>query len=243
MKKTKAVILASGGIDSTVIAYMYAEKGYDLHLLGFDYGQRHAERELQALSDISKALPPSTTLEVVSLKGIIRFSDSALSPKGTDVPEGHYKDDSMLATVVPNRNSTMLTVATGIAIEQEANLVAIGIQGGRETIYSDSHPTYFRYMARALVSGVRGQAVKKFSIEAPLGLLSKKDIIDTGERLGVPFSLTYSCYKGGAIHCGCCGTCVKRAEAFLLAGITDPTEYADKEFVLAALKGQTDVRN
>lgn len=225
------VVVASGGMDSATLAYHYAARGDRLRLVGFDYGQRH-RRELQSLDAIGERL--RADVSVVDLTGLTaHLHGSALTdPARVDVPDGHYAEHTMRATVVPNRNAIMLAIATGIAVAEGASTVATGVHAGDHFIYPDCRPAFFDPFVDAMRAGNDGFAVDGFTLEAPFITMSKAEIAAYGARLGVDYRLTWSCYKGGAIHCGRCGTCVERFEAFRLAEVDDPTVYEDSQFAL-----------
>lgn len=224
----KAVLIVSGGMDSATLAYLYARRYDELHLVGFDYGQRHI-KELDSLRAIAKNLNATVSLiDLSHLKNHLR--GSSLTSDDIAVPDGHYAEESMRITVVPNRNAIMLSIATGIAVAEGAEVVATGVHGGDHFIYPDCRPPFINSMAQAIKYGTEGHALPNFRLEAPFLHLTKSDIASIGNDLGVPYEQTWSCYKGGEIHCGRCGTCVERAEAFYLAGVSDPTEYEDTEF-------------
>ena len=229
-----AVILASGGMDSVTLAYHYADQGHELILCGFDYGQRHS-KELDSLTAISGIL--GATLRIVYLKHLKEMlHGSALTSDDVDVPDGHYQKETMKATVVPNRNAIMLSIATGIGVAEKAEVIATGIHSGDHFIYPDCRPGFFEPFAEAMKAGNEGMTVPGFRLEAPFVTWSKADIARHGSALGVPYEMTWSCYKGGEIHCGCCGTCVERIEAFMLAGVDDPTPYRDTTFAIKELE-------
>jgi 7-cyano-7-deazaguanine synthase len=199
----KAIAIVSGGMDSVTLAYMLKSQGYDLHMLSFDYGQKH-NKELHFASLCARRL--NAKHDVISLSSITPFlSSSSLTNDEVAVPEGHYTADNMKSTVVPNRNAIMLTVAYAVAVHSMADIVAFGVHSGDHAIYPDCRTELHLY--------------------APFVGIGKHDIAALGAKLGVPYVETWSCYKGGEIHCGKCGTCVERKEAFELAGVLDPTEY------------------
>ncbi|MQS38314.1 7-cyano-7-deazaguanine synthase QueC [Streptomyces katsurahamanus] len=220
----RAVLIASGGMDSTVTAYDLASRGIAVTLLSFDYGQRHRV-ELDYLEKIAARM--RVPHERVDLTGVGRLlAGSALTDASVEVPDGHYSDASMRATVVANRNMIMLSVAAGLAVAQGAEIVASGAHGGDHVIYPDCRPGFFEQMNAALLAGNEGFLPDGFRLEAPFLNDAKADIARRGHELGVPFELTWSCYRGGTVHCGTCGTCTERREAFALANVTDPTRYA-----------------
>lgn len=228
----KAVLITSGGMDSATLAYHYKDKGYDLLLVGFDYGQRH-RKELQSLQNLADSL--GAEHRIVSLPITSLLHGSALTSDDVAVPDGHYAEETMRATVVPNRNAIMLSIATGIAVAEKADLVATGVHAGDHFIYPDCRPSFFIPFAQAMVAANDGFAVEGFRLEAPFIHMTKAEIAAHGNGLGVPFAETWSCYKGGDVHCGRCGTCVERIEAFLDAGVEDPTPYADRDFALTQI--------
>jgi 7-cyano-7-deazaguanine synthase len=218
-----AVVIASGGLDSTAVAYWLADKGSQLTLLSFDYGQRHG-KELEHAARIAERL--GARHEVVDLVGVGRLlGGSALTDEAVDVPDGHYTDASMRITVVPNRNAIMLSVAVGAAVACGADAVAFGAHAGDHPIYPDCRPEFFSLMERTALAGNEGFLPAGFQLLAPFLRLSKAEIVAWAAALGVPFALTWSCYKGRDRHCGTCGTCTERIEAFADAGVEDPTAY------------------
>lgn len=226
----KATLIVSGGMDSATLAYHYKSLGYKLHLVGFDYGQRHS-KELDSLALIAEDL--NADFEVVDLRHLKdSISGSSLTSDDVAVPDGHYTKETMRVTVVPNRNAIMLAIATGIAVANKSNLVATGVHSGDHFIYPDCRPEFIEAINKAFILGTEGHAQEFFHIAAPFVQITKSDIAALGSKLNVPFEKTWSCYKGGDIHCGRCGTCVERIEAFIVAQVEDPTKYAETEFAL-----------
>lgn len=220
---TTTVAIVSGGMDSVVLAHMLAHDGHDLHLLSFDYGQRHA-KELQYAQHHARIL--DATHHVVDLANITRLlHGSSLTTPDVAVPDGHYAADTMRITVVPNRNAMMLNVAAAYATSIGAQHVATGVHGGDHYIYPDCRPEFIKAVDASITLGTLGFSHKAFSVLAPFLHQTKADIVRVGAQLGVDFSMTWSCYKGGDVHCGSCGTCFERREAFQDAGVTDPTQY------------------
>lgn len=224
--KPLAVVIFSGGMDSGTLAYHMASFGCRVHLMSFNYGQRHAvELEWAALFwDKMKNHYPDTTYRTIDM-ALMGKSLMAGSSQTSDipVPEGHYAADSMKATVVPNRNMVMLSMAGAFAISQKATYLCYGAHAGDHTIYPDCRPEFIAAMREAFEQA----DFHRLTLLAPFEHATKAEIVRMGERLEVPFHRTWSCYKGGRYHCGKCGTCVERKEAFRLAKVTDPTSYED----------------
>jgi 7-cyano-7-deazaguanine synthase len=217
------IAIVSGGMDSVVLAHDLAAQGHTLHLLSFDYGQRH-RKELGYAAECAARL--GVRHDVVHLAGLARLlTGSSLTDRGVPVPEGHYAAPTMAATVVPNRNALMLAAAYAVAVAERAEHVATAVHAGDHAVYPDCRPEFIRAFDRMERAAVAGFGHPELSLLAPYIHASKADIAALGARLGVPFDRTWSCYQGGAIHCGKCGTCVERREAFDLAGLADPTAY------------------
>ncbi|PJI41946.1 7-cyano-7-deazaguanine synthase QueC [Ferrovibrio sp.] len=229
---TGVVVLCSGGIDSATLAYKVAVERKLDRLISFDYGQRH-RREIEHAARIAAAL--DVRHDVIDITALGQFlTSSSLISGGEAVPDGHYAQDNMKSTVVPNRNAIMLSIAFGIAAGAKADAVGIAVHGGDHFIYPDCRPGFidaFRAMQdRAL------EDLWNVELYSPFTATDKAGIVAEGARLGVPFDLTWSCYKGGEMHCGRCGTCVERREAFHLSGIPDPTQYEDADYWLKAIQ-------
>lgn len=223
------VAIVSGGMDSVTLAYWLHARGDTLHLLSFDYGQRHGGPELACARRAASLL--GARHDVIDLSAIRNLIGSSSLTSDQAVPDGHYAEQSMKATVVPNRNMMMLSLAASVAISEGARSIATGVHGGDHFIYPDCRPEFVQACSAAVLIGNTGFSTPGFiGIEAPFVTHDKAWIASEGDRLGVPWGDTWSCYKGGRIHCGRCGTCVERAEAFALAGVYDPTEYADPSY-------------
>lgn len=215
----KVVTTVSGGLDSVTLAHVLASGGHQLVCLSFDYGQRHV-KEIEFARACAARL--GADHHVVDLRSVgALLTGSALTDDAVAVPEGHYTDDTMRSTVVPNRNAIMLSVAVGVAVARNADAVAAAMHGGDHPIYPDCRPEFLMAAGKATTLGYNVFLI------FPFADVTKTDIVTTGARLDAPMRLTWSCYNGGAIHCGRCGTCVERYEAFRDAGVPDPTEYAD----------------
>lgn len=218
----KAVLLASGGLDSTTLASWFAYRNYDMIMLSFDYGQRHV-REIDAARAVAAWYDSEHhVIDLRSVGGLL--TGSALTDSSVPVPDGHYEEASMRATVVPNRNAIMANIAIGIASSAKADAVGLGIHAGDHAVYPDCRPEFAQALRDCARLALEGFHVPE--IVTPFVYLSKAEVALIGTRKGAPLHYSWSCYKGGEKHCGTCGTCTERKEAFLNAGITDPTEYA-----------------
>jgi 7-cyano-7-deazaguanine synthase len=216
----KVVAIFSGGMDSSTMVYQLLSHGHEVKALGFDYGQRHAV-ELDAAKKISmQAGIEYETVDLRSLGPVIAGQSSQVNLE-VEVPDGHYTEESMKATVVPNRNMIMLAVAVAHAISIDFDAIAYGAHAGDHTIYPDCRTEFVDAMKTVI--GLCDW--KQVELLTPFVDVSKADIAKIGVELKVPFAMTWSCYKGGTTHCGTCGTCVERREAFELAGFEDPTNY------------------
>jgi 7-cyano-7-deazaguanine synthase len=223
----QVVAVCSGGLDSVTLAHKVAAEAALDCLVSFDYGQRH-RKELAFARDCAARL--GVPQRVVDITDITRFlKGSALTDaESVAVPDGHYAEETMRITVVPNRNAIMLAIAFGIAAGNGASAVAAAFHSGDHFIYPDCRPGFvdaFAAMQRQALDGMWS-----IELQAPFVHLSKADIVQVGARLGVPFAETWSCYQGGTQHCGRCGTCVERQEAFDKAGVPDPTAYVDPDY-------------
>ncbi|ATG42438.1 queuosine biosynthesis protein QueC [Phaeobacter piscinae] len=227
----KTLVICSGGLDSVSLAHILAAEGQLSRLVSFDYGQRH-RKELDYAAACGQRL--GVPHEIIDMRSIgAALSGSALTDD-IDVPDGHYAEETMKVTVVPNRNAIMLTIAYGIAAAKGDTAVATAVHGGDHFIYPDCRPAFtdaFDAMQRMALDGYAD-----VSLVTPFVHRSKGDIVADGAAVNTPFAETWSCYKGGEHHCGRCGTCVERREAFDLAGVVDPTVYADPDFWRTAIK-------
>lgn len=218
-----AVLSFSGGMDSTTLAGIYHSRGYDLLLLSFNYGQRHGGREISAARSVASFYGARHhVIDLTSLSGLL--PGSALTDESVAVPDGHYAEESMRITVVPNRNAIMANIAIGVASAHRADIFALGIHAGDHAVYPDCRPEFFRALIECAARALDGFHLPV--IVAPFIESTKAEIARIGHDIKAPLGLSWSCYKGGAVHCGTCGTCVERREAFELAGVSDPTEYA-----------------
>ena len=215
----KTIVLLSGGMDSAVLLYHLRSLGHELKALGVNYGQRHS-RELESAAKI--AALTKTEFRVVDLAGLKPLlTASSLTNESISIPDGHYEAESMKVTVVPNRNMIMLSIASGWAISEKFDGVAFAGHGGDHAIYPDCRESF----CAPLDSALRVADWHPIELLRPFIEWKKSDICARGAQLNVPFDLTWSCYKGGEKHCGTCGTCTERREAFMLAAVKDPTIY------------------
>ncbi len=217
----KALVLFSGGLDSTVLATQMKRDAEETRLLSINYGQRHA-KELNHSQRVAKHLDlPHEILNLSQLGAIL--GGSSLTDKGLALPEGHYAEESMKSTVVPNRNMILLALAGGHALSLGFDTIAYAAHAGDHTIYPDCRPAFADAMDRAF--GLADW--NTLSLHRPFVDMTKSDLVYLGTELDAPLHLTWSCYAGNEIHCGKCGTCVERKEAFALANVPDPTKYEE----------------
>lgn len=227
--------VVSGGLDSTTLAYLLRREDRLGAMLSVDYGQRH-RKELDFARRAADRL--GVAHQVADLRAVTSLIAASSLTSEQAVPDGHYAEDTMRLTVVPNRNMIMAAVAVGAAVAQGLDGVALGVHAGDHFIYPDCRPAFIDAFRTAAVLGNEGFAADGFTVEAPFVHRSKADIAALAVALGVPIEETWSCYKGGEVHCGRCGTCVERLEALHEAGATDPTVYADREFWRGAVVGR-----
>jgi len=218
-------------LDSVTLAHKVAAEGTLLHLVSFDYGQSHKKELEYARRCATRLAVPLHLLDITAVGRLL--SGSALTT-GEPVPDGHYAQQTMRITVVPNRNAIMLAIAFGAAAAEGAERVAAAVHGGDHFIYPDCRPAFVEAFETMQHYALDGMA--KISLFTPFLRMSKADIVREGARLGVPFAETWSCYKGGTRHCGRCGTCVERREAFHLVGLDDPAPCEDPDYWVEACR-------
>lgn len=225
-KGMKVVVLCSGGMDSVTALHRAHKEHEVVGVLGFDYGSKHNHRELPFAEKHATQL--GVRFETIKLDFVNRLFVSDLLKSGGEIPEGHYESESMKQTVVPFRNAIMLSIACGFAESVEAQGLVIAAHDGDHAIYPDCREPFMQAMGDAMRLGTYA----KIKLLRPFIEMSKADIAAAGAKLGVDYAQTWSCYQGGEKHCGKCGTCVERREAFDLAGIEDPTVYASNAPIL-----------
>lgn len=228
----KAVTIVSGGMDSATIAYQAKHLGFEQRFLSFNYGQRHV-KELIAARRIAGALEGEH--DIIDLTDVGVALKSNLLAGQEQVPDGHYAEETMRQTVVPNRNAIMLSIAWGVACSIGADAVFFGAHAGDHYIYPDCRQVFIDALTTALRTATEGLNQPELSIAAPFIHLSKAEILTVGLKLQVPFNDTWTCYKGGEKACGRCGSCVERLQAFALNHANDPLEYEDREYWKAAI--------
>ncbi len=227
MTATRAVVLLSGGLDSTVAASIARSRGHEVHAASFDYGQRHA-REIESARAVAKSLGAAS--HVIFTVDLAKIGASALTDRAIAVPTGRSEAEmgaDVPATYVPARNTVFLAHALALAEVRDADAIFIGANALDYSGYPDCRPEYFQAFERmanlATRRGVEGRPVR---IEVPLQHLTKAEIVREGVRLGAPLHLTWSCYQGGAVACGRCDSCLLRLKGFREAGMDDPIAYA-----------------
>lgn len=214
-----SIIIVSGGMDSVTLLYDYKDR---IALgISFDYGSNHNAKEIPfAKLHCERLGIPHIT---IPLDFMHKYFKSSLLEGAEAIPEGHYEDENMKSTVVPFRNGIMLAIAAGIAESNGLEHVMIANHGGDHAIYPDCRPEFISSMSNATKAG----SYNGVTVLAPYTNITKGDIARRGKDLGIDFTETWSCYKGGEKHCGKCGTCVERKEALKEAGIEDHTEYEE----------------
>jgi len=217
----KAICLLSGGLDSTVSLYVARSEGYDPIALSIDYGQRHL-KEVNAARSLTQQLTIPHYFSSVNMP----WKGSALLDSGIDLPEDRDEktmSEDIPVTYVPGRNSVFLSMAMSCAEAEKAEAIFFGANVLDYSGYPDCRPEYVEAFGKAILRGTQaGVEGRKIEVKTPLIKLTKKDIILWGQKLGVPFEMTWSCYAGGDKPCGACDSCILRAKGFREAGIPDP---------------------
>ncbi len=217
------VIIFSGGLDSTVLCYKAAADNFDVHAISILYGQRHS-REIEGAKKTAELL--GINHKVIDLSSINELlQGSALTDSSVDVPEvpettEHF--ETLKSTIVPNRNAIFLSVAIGFSESINANHIFFGAHHSDRGVYPDCRKEFVEAFETAERLATDNQ---KLTISAPFVGMDKAEIVALGDKLGVPFENTWTCYVGGEIHCGVCSACNERKRAFRESGVKDPTEY------------------
>ena len=215
----KVCVLLSGGMDSVTAFYEALGSHEVAACVSFDYGAKHNSCEIPFAQ--LHAQRHGVLQQTISLDFINQLFKSDLLKSGGEIPDGHYAELSMKQTVVPFRNGIMLAIAAGYAESIGAAALVIAAHSGDHAIYPDCREPFMQAMATAMSAGT----YEKIQLLRPFIAMDKAAIAQRGTTLGIDFSETWSCYKGGTLHCGICGTCVERREAFILAKVEDPTAY------------------
>lgn len=214
----KVVVIFSGGMDSFTVLNLAARQGYEIYALSFDYGQRHS-KELEYASKACKQL--GVEHKIVDISAINQLIGGSALTSDIEVPEGHYAQESMKQTVVPNRNMILLSLAVGYAVSIGASKAFYGAHSGDHAIYPDCRPEFVERM-NDVCAIANYEAIE---IVTPFLLNSKIDILKAGLEMGLDYSLTWTCYNGREKACGKCGACQERLEAFSENKLQDPLEY------------------
>jgi len=216
----RGVVLLSGGIDSTTLLYDLMNQLEEVYPVSFLYGQKHGREVFAAKATCGEL---GILLKTIELGVLGDIAPSALTRYDREIPKVGYDEESMKATYVPNRNMIFLSLATAYAIGIGAGQVFYAAHGGDHILYPDCRPEFISAMKRTI--GLCND--KEISLETPYTHWSKADIIRKGIELRVDYSLTWSCYQGGDMACGKCGTCVERLGAFKAVGVEDPLQYEE----------------
>lgn len=231
MQKKIAVCLVSGGMDSCVTAAIARSEGFELAFLHADYGQRTLNREKRAFYDLAKFFSVLHILNV-NLDYFAKIGASALTDEKIEIPKGKTDRQEIPSTYVPFRNGNLLSVATSWAEALDAKAIYIGAVAEDSSGYPDCRPEFYKAFQQAIDTGTKPEA--RIEIRTPIIHLTKAQIVKRGAELGVPFHLTWSCYRREDIACGDCDSCLLRLRGFYEAGIVDPIPYLVQRFV----KGQ-----
>lgn len=216
--KQKVVIIYSGGMDSFTVLHLARQQGYDVHAVSFNYGQRHS-KELDYAKNVCANL--GITHKIVDINSINQLLLGSSLTDAIDVPEGHYEEESMKQTVVPNRNMILLSLAAGYAVSIGAVAVYFGAHSGDHAIYPDCRTEFVEAM-NAVCQIANYQAIE---VRAPFLSNDKIEILKQGLALNLDYSQTWTCYNGREKACGKCGACQERLEAFSHNKCIDPLEY------------------
>lgn len=216
MNNRKVVAILSGGMDSTTLVYNLVRDGFEVNALSFNYGQRHVKELEMAKKTCQNLGIPHKIIDLSNLNEILQ--GSSLTSSNIPTPHGKYNEESMKATVVPNRNMIMLSIAAGYAISIKAIALYYGAHAGDHTIYPDCRPEFIAQCRKTILLA----DWHNVHLEAPYSNMDKGDIVIRGTELNVPFENTWTCYEGGEVPCGKCGACQEREEAFKKAKRNDP---------------------
>ena len=214
----KVVVIYSGGMDSFTVLNRAVRDGKQVYALSFDYGQKHV-KELEFAAKVCNEL--NIPHKIVDISAINQLIGGSSLTDDIDIPEGHYEEESMKSTVVPNRNMILLSMAVGYAVSVEANQVYYGAHSGDHAIYPDCRPEFVEKM-NDVCQIANYEAVEIYS---PYLKDTKIDILTDGIKMDLDYGKSWTCYNGRAKACGKCGACQERLEAFEKNGIVDPLSY------------------
>ncbi|CAG34896.1 7-cyano-7-deazaguanine synthase QueC [Desulfotalea psychrophila] len=214
-----SIIVLSGGMDSAVLLAQTLKEGKTAQAISFDYGSKHNDRELPMAVGLCEEF--AIKHQIIKLPFIGELFSSSLLTGGEEIPDGAYGQENMKSTVVPFRNGIMLAIAAGYAESVQAGEVLLGSHSGDHHIYPDCRPEFNNAFAEAVNLGTDGQVAIRF----PFSEMTKRDIGDLGRTLDLDFAKTWTCYKGGELHCGVCAACDERKEALRHPEGLDVTKY------------------
>lgn len=215
----KILFILSGGLDSATALYKLKTEHEIIEAVTFDYGQRH-RKEIGCAQKICDNL--NISHKIINIQNFNELlQGSSLTTPAIQTPHGHYQEESMKQTIGPNRNAIMINIAAGYAISKKIHALGIGVHAGDHYIYPDCRPEFIESQQKTLSLANECE----FKIFAPFLNVSKREIVALGDRLGVPFRYTWTCYEGNEKPCGKCGSCTERLEAFAQNGLKDPVEY------------------
>ncbi|WP_431681326.1 7-cyano-7-deazaguanine synthase [Kitasatospora sp. KL5] len=224
---SKIIAVVSGGMDSVTMAHHLKEQGNELQLLSVDYGQRH-RKEHDYAAEAAERLGAVHQVADLSALGAM-FHGSSLTDPSVDVPEQTWNTYGESPNIVPNRNALLLAAAYAIAVVEQAEAVAIGVMAGDVASVPDSTPAFLEAFDAMERIATRGYAHPDLTLLAPLAGMDKSGVVLLGEELGVDWTRTWTCFRGGEIHCGRCASCWERQDAFAGAAVNDPTTYQEKK--------------
>ena len=217
--KEKVVVIYSGGMDSYTVLHKAIEQGKDVYPLTFNYGQRHSKEIEYAAAVCEKLNVPHKIVDISAINQLM--AGSSLTSNDIEIPEGHYEEESMKSTVVPNRNMVLLSMAIAYAVSLDARAVYYGAHSGDHAIYPDCRPEFVEKMND--VSQIANY--DPVDIVSPYIDVDKIGILTDGLRMGLDYGETWTCYNGREKACGKCGSCEERLEAFEKNGVQDPLSY------------------
>lgn len=221
----KVLAIVSGGMDSVTMLHDLKNQGHELSVVSFDYGQRHV-KELQIAKKNADKL--GLKHKIIKMDFLAQLLDNSALTGDIDVPEGHYEADNMKLTVVPNRNMIMASIATGLAVNDGQEAIAMGVHAGDHAIYPDCRPEFISALRTATLIA----NYEPIDVLAPYLKLNKGSIIARGLQIDtMDYADTWTCYKGLEKACGVCGSCQERLEGFATNEIEDPIDYTTREIL------------